>query len=105
MAAANAGWQAYQAAQSAQGAAKSGNAGGVSVSITYGEQRNSAAQSISGQTAHAANIGAQGAVSLFAAGAGSGSDIRISGADIAGQSGTRLCRRKPNPHQRRRAKP
>ena len=91
MAAANAGWQAYQAAQSAQGAAKSGNAGGVSVSITYGEQRNSATQSISGQTAHAANIGAQGAVSLFAAGAGSGSDIRISGADIAGQSGTRLA--------------
>ena len=91
MAAANAGWQAYQAAQSAQGAAKSGNAGGVSVSITYGEQRNSAAQSISGQTAHAANIGAQGAVSLFAVGAGSGSDIRISGADIAGQSGTRLA--------------
>ncbi|EGY51290.1 hemagglutinin repeat-containing protein, partial [Neisseria shayeganii] len=84
--------QGYQAAQSIRGqaAGRNNTGSGINVSITYGEQRNSQERHSSGHTAQGAQILGRGQVSLSARGAGQASDIRISGAEIAGQSGTRL---------------
>jgi filamentous hemagglutinin len=92
MAAANAGWNTYQSAGAVGGAMSGGGSptSGISISITYGEQRNKSEQHIEGFTASASQVSAGGGVSLIATGAGEGSNITITGSDVAGKGGTWL---------------
>ena len=91
MAAANAGWQAYQTGKSAQSLANgTTNANQVSISITYGEQKNQQTTHIQANQAQASQIQAGGKTTLIATGAGEQSYINITGSDVAGKAGTTL---------------
>ncbi|WP_338809295.1 hemagglutinin repeat-containing protein [Neisseria leonii] len=92
MAAANAGRQAYQAGKSAQNmAGKSQSAANqVSISITYGEQKNRQTTQIQANEAQASQIQSGGTTTLIATGAAEQSDINITGSDVAGKAGTLL---------------
>ena len=96
MAVANAGMQAYQASQAinkigsgSKGGGKGGS-NGVSISVTYGEQRNQSHSEIQDQQANASRILAEGQVRLHATGAGKDSNIKIEGSDVLGKQGTFL---------------
>ena len=92
MAVANAGMQAYQASQaiSKMGSGSKGGGNGVSISVTYGEQRNQSHSEIQDQQANASRILAEGQVRLHATGAGKDSNIKIEGSDVLGKQGTFL---------------
>ncbi len=91
MAAANAGWQAYQTGKSAQNLANgTTNAKQVSISITYGEQQNRQTTQVQASQAQASQIQAGGKTTLIATGAAEQSNINIAGSDIAGKAGTIL---------------
>ena len=91
MAAANAGWQAYQTGKSAQNLANgTTNANQVSISITYGEQKNQQTTQIQASQAQASQIQAGGKTTLIATGAAEQSNITITGSDVAGKAGTTL---------------
>uniref|UniRef100_UPI000BB65FDF two-partner secretion domain-containing protein n=1 Tax=Neisseria lactamica TaxID=486 RepID=UPI000BB65FDF len=91
MAAANAGWQAYQTGKSAQNLAKgTTNAKQVSISITYGEQQNRQTTRVQASQAQASQIQAGGKTTLIATGAAEQSNINIAGSDVAGKAGTIL---------------
>ena len=91
MAAANAGWQAYQTGKSAQNLAnETTNANQVSISITYGEQKNQQTTHIQASQAQASQIQAGGKTTLIATGAAEQSNINITGSDVAGKAGTTL---------------
>ncbi|WP_118847201.1 hemagglutinin repeat-containing protein, partial [Neisseria lactamica] len=91
MAAANAGWQAYQTGKSAQNLAKgTTNAKQVSISITYGEQQNRQTTQVQANQAQASQIQAGGKTTLIATGAAEQSNINIAGSDVAGKAGTGL---------------
>ncbi|WP_218638494.1 hemagglutinin repeat-containing protein [Histophilus somni] len=99
MAAANTAWSAYRAGQGLMQASQSlsqmanGNmaqGANVSVSITYGEQKNVQTTDIQGNTAANSAINAGGKVTVTATGAGKESDIHIVGSDVSGQQGTLL---------------
>nr|WP_118780089.1 hemagglutinin repeat-containing protein [Neisseria lactamica] len=91
MAAANAGWQAYQTGKSAQNLAKgTTNAKQVSISITYGEQQNRQTTQVQASQAQASQIQAGGKTTLIATGAAEQSNINIAGSDVAGKAGTIL---------------
>ncbi|MCG7656599.1 hemagglutinin repeat-containing protein [Neisseriaceae bacterium CCUG 44465] len=91
MAAANAGWQAYQTGKSAQNLANgTTNANQVSISITYGEQKNQQTTQIQANQAQASQIQAGGKTTLIATGAAEQSNINITGSDVAGKAGTTL---------------
>ena len=91
MAAANAGWQAYQTGKSAQNLANgTTNANQVSISITYGEQKNQQTTQIQASQAQASQIQAGGKTTLIATGAAEQSNISITGSDVAGKAGTIL---------------
>ncbi|WP_423729193.1 hemagglutinin repeat-containing protein [Histophilus somni] len=62
----------------------------VSVSITYGEQKNVQTTDIQGNRAANSAINAGGKVTVTATGAGKESDIHIVGSDVSGQQGTLL---------------
>ena len=96
MAVANAGMQAYQASQAinkigsgSKGGGKGGS-NGVSISVTYGEQRNQSHSEIQDQQANASRILAEGQVRLHATGSGKDSNIKIEGSDVIGKQGTFL---------------
>lgn len=96
MAVANAGMQAYQASQAinkigsgSKGGGKGGS-NGVSISVTYGEQRNQSHSEIQDQQANASRILAEGQVRLHATGSGKDSNIKIEGSDVLGKQGTFL---------------
>ncbi|ACA31896.1 filamentous haemagglutinin family outer membrane protein [Histophilus somni 2336] len=99
MAAANTAWSAYRAGQGLMQASQSlsqmanGNmaqGANVSVSITYGEQKNVQTTDIQGNTAANSAINAGGKVTVTATGAGKESDIHVVGSDVSGQQGTLL---------------
>ncbi|WP_274570736.1 hemagglutinin repeat-containing protein [Neisseria leonii] len=87
MAAANSGWQAYQAAQSIGNAVDSKGTG-IHVNITYGEKRNESESHIRSTQSGGSTVTAGGSVNLTAS--GSGSDITVRGSDVAGKGGTFL---------------
>ncbi|WP_165011080.1 hemagglutinin repeat-containing protein [Neisseria yangbaofengii] len=89
MAAANTGWQAYQAAQSV-GKAINSEGAGINVNITYGEQRNESKSHILGTQSGGSAVQAGGHVKLTATGNGSASNITVRGSDVAGKGGTFL---------------
>lgn len=69
MAAANAGWQAYQTGKGAQNLANgTTNAKQVSISITYGEQQNRQTTQVQANQAQASQIQAGGKTTLIAEG-------------------------------------
>ena len=91
MAAANAGWQAYQTGKGAQNLANgTTNAKQVSISITYGEQQNRQTTQVQANQAQASQIQAGGKTTLIAGGAGEQSNINITGSDVSGKAGTTL---------------
>ncbi|OUY05879.1 hemagglutinin repeat-containing protein [Acinetobacter populi] len=100
MASANAAFDSYKTAQSlsglkdAVGAAKNASdaakAANVSVSITYGEQKNSYENLSQSTSAAKSSVNAGGQVNLVATGAGEQSNINIIGSDVIGQQGTTL---------------
>ena len=91
MAAANAGWQAYQTGKGAQNLANgTTNAKQVSISITYGEQQNRQTTQVQVNQAQASQIQAGGKTTLIAGGAGEQSNINITGSDVSGKAGTGL---------------
>ena len=99
MAAANAAWQGYQAAQQMQQFAPSSSAGqgqnnnqssGISVSITYGEQKSRNEQKSRYTEAAASQIIGKGQTTLVATGGGEQSNINITGSDVIGHAGTTL---------------
>ena len=91
MAAANAGWQAYQTGKGAQNLANgTTNAKQVSISITYGEQQNRQTTQVQANQAQASQIQAGGKTTLIAGGAGEQSNINITGSDVSGKAGTGL---------------
>ncbi|HHK5568112.1 TPA: hemagglutinin repeat-containing protein [Neisseria lactamica] len=63
---------------------------GISVSITYGEQKNISESRIKGTQVQEGKITGGGKVSLTASGAGKDSDITIAGSDVYGGRGTLL---------------
>lgn len=87
MAAANTAYNGYQAAGAAA-SAMSGQA--ASVSITYGSQKSQ--NEVTAQTSEVvgSSVRAGGRVDVTATGAGEGSDIRISGSEVYGGTGTSL---------------
>ncbi|HFC8466163.1 TPA: hemagglutinin repeat-containing protein [Neisseria subflava] len=86
MAAANAGWQAYQTGKGAQNLANgTTNAKQVSISITYGEQQNQQTTQVQANQAQASQIQAGGKTTLIAGGAGEQSNINITGSDVSGK--------------------
>ncbi|TCP94918.1 filamentous hemagglutinin [Cricetibacter osteomyelitidis] len=99
MAAANAGWGAYRAGQTL---GKVGQELGelmqngtvpteaVSVSITYGEQKNVDTHHTEGSTANNSQVNAGGNVTITATGADKQSNINIIGSDVSGKQGTTL---------------
>ncbi|WP_406812368.1 hemagglutinin repeat-containing protein [Histophilus somni] len=99
MAAANTAWSAYRAGQGLMQASQSlsqmanGNmaqGANVSVSVTYGEQKNVQTTDIQGNTAANSAINAGGKVTVAATGEGKESDIHVVGSDVSGQQGTLL---------------
>ena len=99
MAAANAAWQGYQAAQQMQQFAPSSSAGqgqnnnqssGISVSVTYGEQKSRNEQKSRYTEAAASQIIGKGQTTLVATGDGEQSNINITGSDVIGHAGTTL---------------
>ncbi|KAF7275659.1 hypothetical protein GWI33_011452, partial [Rhynchophorus ferrugineus] len=96
MASANAAFDSYKTAQSLSGlkdavgaaetASDAAKAANVSVSITYGEQKNSYENLSQSTTAAKSSVNAGGQVNLVA----TQSDINIIGSDIIGQQGTTL---------------
>ena len=99
MAAANAAWQGYQAAQQMQQFAPSSSAGqgqnnnqssGISVSVTYGEQKSRNEQKSRYTEAAASQIIGKGQTTLAATGGGEQSNINITGSDVIGHAGTTL---------------
>ena len=99
MAAANAAWQGYQAAQQIQQFAPSSSAGqgqnnnqssGISVSVTYGEQKSRNEQKSRYTEAAASQIIGKGQTTLVATGGGEQSNINITGSDVIGHAGTTL---------------
>ncbi|WP_210400995.1 hemagglutinin repeat-containing protein, partial [Neisseria sp. HMSC064F03] len=99
MAAANAAWQGYQAAQQMQQFTPSSSAGqgqnnnqssGISVSITYGEQKSRNEQKSRYTEAAASQIIGKGQTTLVATGGGEQSNINITGSDVIGHAGTTL---------------
>ena len=99
MAAANAAWQGYQAAQQMQQFAPSSSAGqgqnnnqssGISVSITYGEQKSRNEQKSRYTEAAASQIIGKGQTTLVATGGGEQSNINITGSDVISHAGTTL---------------
>ncbi|WP_228136798.1 hemagglutinin repeat-containing protein [Acinetobacter baumannii] len=97
MAAANAGFDAYKAGQSLSqlkdvaSAAQMAQSANVSVSITYGEQKNTETSHSQSTTASQSQVNAGGRTSIVATGAGDQSNINIIGSDVLGQQGTRLA--------------
>ncbi|MDG6894663.1 hemagglutinin repeat-containing protein [Volucribacter amazonae] len=99
MAAANAGWTTLRAGQTL---GKIGKELGelmqngtvpteaVSVSITYGQQKNVNTQHTEGTTANNSQVNAGGKVSILATGADKQSNIHIIGSDVSGKQGTTL---------------
>ena len=86
MAAANAGWQAYQTGKGAQNLANgTTNAKQVSISISYGEQQNRQTTQVQASQAQASQIQAGGKTTLIAGGAGEQSNINIIGSDVSGK--------------------
>lgn len=63
---------------------------GISVSVTYGEQKNTSESRIKGTQVQEGKITGGGKVSLTASGAGKDSRITITGSDVYGGKGTRL---------------
>ncbi len=63
---------------------------GISVSVTYGEQKNTSESRIKGTQVQEGKITGGGKVSLTASGAGKDSDITIAGSDVYGGRGTLL---------------
>ena len=92
MAAANAARQGFNAGKTLASVAQNPQSAsqGISVSITYGEQKNTSETQTAGNRAQAARMEAGKAVILKAHGAGKDSDILIRGADIGGQQATYL---------------
>ncbi|MFU2076701.1 hemagglutinin repeat-containing protein, partial [Gallibacterium anatis] len=98
LAAANTAWATMRAAESVDSALSSAQAlangdiknANVSVSLTYGEQKNVQTQHIQGNTATNSAINAGGKVTIQATGAGKESDINIVGSDVSGKQGTSL---------------
>ena len=92
MAAANAARQGFNAGKTLASVAQNPQSAGqgISVSITYGEQKNTSETQTAGNRAQAARMEAGKAVILKAHGAGKDSDILIRGADIGGQEATYL---------------
>ena len=99
MAAANAAWQGYQAAQQMQQFAPSSSAGqgqnnnqssGISVSVTYGEQKSRNEQKSRYTEAAASQIIGKRQTTLAATGGGEQSNINITGSDVIGHAGTTL---------------
>ena len=99
MAAANAAWQGYQAAQQMQQFAPSSSAGqgqnnnqssGISVSVTYGEQKSRNEQKSRYTEAAASQIIGKGQTTLVVTGGGEQSNINITGSDVIGHAGTTL---------------
>ena len=93
MAAANSAWGTYQAgqglaqmAQDPQGAVSQD----VSVSITYGEQKNVDQTKTQGSKASSSQVNAGKQVNIVATGADENSNINIIGSDVAGKGGTNL---------------
>ncbi|KPC53159.1 hemagglutinin repeat-containing protein [Amantichitinum ursilacus] len=60
------------------------NAGGVSVSITYGQSKNESKTTQSGSTAAGSKVAAGGDVIIKATGAGADSNLTVQGSDIKG---------------------
>ncbi|MGC9562207.1 filamentous hemagglutinin N-terminal domain-containing protein, partial [Brachymonas sp. M4Q-1] len=90
MAAANAGWQGYQAASAMQGLASGASAAqGLNISITYGQQKSTQHSQGSGTQALASGVQAGGSTTLLAQ-EGPDSTISVTGSDIAGKQGTAL---------------
>ncbi len=87
MAAANAAYDTYQAAGAAA-SAMSGQA--ASISITVGSQQSKNEMNASSSQVVGSSVKAGGRVDILATGGGSDSDIRISGSDIYGGTGTGL---------------
>lgn len=98
MAAANAGFDAYKAGQALgklQGALSdasklNGNVE-VSVSLTYGEQKNTQFSQTQSSTASQSQVYAGGKTNIVATGAGDKSNINIIGSDVVGMQGTHLA--------------
>ncbi|MEH8024589.1 hemagglutinin repeat-containing protein [Gallibacterium anatis] len=98
MATANTAWATMRAAESVDSALSSAQAlangdiknANVSVSLTYGEQKDVQTQHIQGNTATNSAINAGGNVTITATGADNASDINIVGSDISGKQGTRF---------------
>lgn len=63
----------------------------ISISATYGEQKNIQETSIKGTNAHASKINAGGKVRIVATGAKEKSNLNIIGSDISGLQGTQLA--------------
>lgn len=97
MAAANAGFDAYKAGQ-ALGTLKNAadsvsglkQAADVSITATYGEQKNTEQQQTQSTTASQSQVYAGGKTSIVATSAGEQSDINIIGSDVVGLQGTTL---------------
>ncbi|QRQ80926.1 hemagglutinin repeat-containing protein [Paralysiella testudinis] len=93
MAAANAAWDGYRSVGALSDIAKDPKAAlsqDVSVSITYGQQKNTQQTQVQGHQAQASQVIGGGTVNISATGGGKDSDINIIGADIAGKQGTHL---------------
>ncbi|MEN5171141.1 hemagglutinin repeat-containing protein [Acinetobacter higginsii] len=98
MAAANAGFDAYKAGQTlaqlkdaATSAANLAQSANVSVSITYGEQKNTEFNRSESNTANQSTVSAGGKTNIVATGAGKDSNINIIGSDVMGLKGTHLA--------------
>lgn len=100
MAAVNTAWEARQAGQQlaglagglaqANGVKDLAQAAQVSVSLTYGEQKNRNETASNRTEALASSVRSGGKTTLIATGAGKDSDITVTGSDIIGKGGTAL---------------
>ena len=97
MATANAGFDAYQAGQSlaqlkdaATSASSLAQGANVSVSITYGQQKDSNFSKTTSTTGASSQVYAGGKTNIVATGAGDQSNINIIGSNVLGKQGTNL---------------
>lgn len=97
MAAANAGFDAYQAGQSlaqlkdaATSASSLAQGANVSVSITYGQQKDTNFSKTASTTGASSQVYAGGKTNIVATGAGDQSNINIIGSNVLGKQGTNL---------------
>lgn len=95
--AANAGFQAWRAAEQVSDLANAMSQNptqalsqNVSVSITYGEQKNVETQQSQGNTVTKSVMNAGGKVNIRTEGAGKDSLLTIAGSDVGGKGGTKL---------------